>query len=825
MNKLIQIKFKIFFNMHISYKRTIYSITALLILLAGLTFVTPAAAQSIESINFQNLQASDVSDQQLRELWERAQAQGYMLQELKDIAILRGMAPAEASKLVRRVRNLESLTQNNLINQQLGQLRSVTQDSLLDMRRDRARCNSRIFGACLFYNNENISFAPSLDIPTPSSYELGAGDQIIIDIWGATEETYRLQISPEGTIMLPRVGPVYLNGLAVEDARVRLKNELEDIYASLQEGRSQVRITLGNIRSIQVTVLGNVSVPGTYTVPSLTSAFNALYIAGGPDSTGTYRKIKIIRNGRVADTLDVYNFLVGGQQPGTILLRDQDIIKIGPYLARVELTGRTKRTGIFELKTGETIGDLIRFGGDFATGAYTKSITVVRETPTELKYINIQYPRQKGFVIQNGDSVHVGRISERVINRITIQGAVFREGNYALRDSTTVYRLIQRAGGLRQEAFLNRGLIFRERENMTTEVISFSPREVLGNPEEYDIDLTEDDKVVIKSIFELRDEYNIQVNGAVQDPGEYDYVYDMTLEEAILHANGFDQTAAPYRVNVARRITETDTTGYVPTEIVETYSFSVSENLELSARGSNFDLQPYDQVFVRSSPAYYEQQNVTVEGQVVYPGEYVLETQEARISDLVEQAGGLNRFAYPEGATLIRYIEQEQAIDTTLFNLADSLQATQEFARDRYQVGINLAEIMENPGSKYDLLLQEGDLLKIPKQLQTVRITGEVLRPVIVRYTEGRSFKDYIRAAGGATNNGERKDAYIVYANGEVDRANSFLFFRNYPEVKPGATIYVPAEEEKTGLSTTQSIGLFSTILTTLAIVYNAISQ
>lgn len=811
--------------MNTNYKQYFPSLTILFILLAALTFARPASAQNVGSINFKQLQASDLSNRQIKRLWKRAQKNGYSLLQLKQMAVARGMDPAEASKLVQRVRNLGTQAQYNPSLQQPGILRSVFRDSLLSKRQhgqSRFQRQSRIFGASLF-NNQNISFTPALNIPTPESYQLGTGDEIIVDIWGATDKTIHLQISQDGTVMLPRVGPVYLNGLSIKEARGLLKNDLEDIYASLKNDKSKLRLTLGDIRSIQVTVLGDVTVPGTFTVPSLTTAFNALYIAGGPDSTGTYRKIKIIRNGSVVDSLDVYNFLVSGQMPKSIHLRDQDIIKIGPYLTRIDLTGRTKRNGIFELKPGETISDLIRFAGGFATGAYTKTITVVRETPTESKYMNIQYPQQKNFVLQNGDSVHVGKILKRVTNQVKIHGAVYRQGPYALRDTTTLYSLIKRAGGVRDSAFLNRGLIYRERSNLTTKVMSFNPRKVIADPAEYDIPLQENDSVVVKSIFDMRNKYTIQVYGAVQDTGSYPFVYDMTLAEAILQADGFDPSADPYRVEVARRVTKIDSIDYVPKNIVKTYSFSVNKNLKLTARGNNFELYPYDQLFVRSSPAYYKQQNVRVKGQVLYPGKYALKAQNSRISDLIKQAGGLTRFAYQRGATLIRHVKLTNQVDTSAVNIADSLNANSNIGQTTYQVGINLAKIMKHPDSKYDLFLHKGDLLKIPKKLQTVRITGDVLHPVIVRYAKGRSFKDYIRAAGGVSNRGQRKDAYIVYANGSVDRASHFLFFRNYPKVKPGATIYVPPKPQNKGLSTAALISVLSTVVTTLAIVARVI--
>lgn len=799
------------------------------ILILGMSSVLQA--QNVSSIDFESLKASDLSDQQLRQLWERAQEQGYSLQEVQQLAVIRGMDPAEASKLANRVRQLRSqgVEESGVIKKDASQLRTVDKDSLLSQRQDTAvqidstKERSRIFGASLF-NQKNISFAPSLNIPTPEGYQLGAGDELVVDIWGATDQTLRLQVSPDGTVSLPRLGPIYVNGLTIEEARERLRDDLAQIYSGLapnEEGKisSHLRITLGNIRSIRVTIVGNVEVPGTYTLPSLATAFNALYLAGGPDSLGTYRNIKIIRQDSIIAHLDLYNFLVYGKQPGNIRLRDQDIIMIGTYDERVVASGRLKRNGIFEMRNKETIEDLLKFTGGFSEKAYTKRIKVIRETPEEMRIEDIKYPEQHDFALANGDSIYVGRILSRFENRVTINGAVYREGSYELQDTTTVYSLIQRAEGLRGDAFMNRGLIYREQPDLTTKSIPFNVRDLINNPEENNIALKEGDQVVISSIFDLRDEYNIRIFGAVQQPGQYLYVEGMTLEDAIFQANGFKESAAPYRIEVARRINKTDSV-YVPTEITETFQFSVSRNLTLDENGSNFILQPYDQIFIRNSPSYFEQQNVAINGQVLFPGTYAMQKQNMRISDLVREAGGLTRYAYAEGASLTRLVEQE--IDTAFVNIGDTLETEQSIASNKTKVGINLPRIMKHPGSEFDLILRKGDNLEIPKKLETVRLAGEVLQPVSVRYQDDRSFKDYIRAAGGATNRGAVKDAYIVYANGSVDRASRFLFFRNYPEVKPGSTIFVPQKELDPDLSPQERIGILSAVVSMLAIVSNS---
>lgn len=789
--------------------------------------VFSATAQDMGSIDFENLRSDELSDDQIERLWERAQDEGYSISQIEQIALNRGAPPAEVSKLVNRLRQIR-LQSSEGEEDRSSQLRSVRMDTVAVGDTSRVRLpRKRIFGDNLF-RDRNVTFTPSMNIPTPVNYQLGPGDEVVIDIWGAAEQTYRQTISPEGTISISGMGPIFLNGLSIEEARERIKSFLANNgYSGLQGDEDEIdtyaRISLGNIRSIKVTVLGEAVSPGTYTLPSLATVFNALYSAGGPDSTGTFRKIDVIRGDSIAATLDIYDFLVYGDQSDNIRLRDGDIIKIDPYLSRAEVEGETKRNGLFELKPGETIQNLLTYAGGFTDEAYSKRINVVSNTEDQKRIDDIDYPAENDFVLKSGSVVTVGKVLDRFSNRVEIEGAVFRPGPYALTDTTTLSGLINRAEGVREDAFMNRGLIFREQDDLSTEAISFNVRQVLNNPEEYDIPLRRNDIIRISSIFDLREEYSVNIVGAVQDPGRFDYAENMTLEDLIFQADGFQESAAPYRIEISRRINVDVDSAFVSRETAEIHQFSVSEGLELDEEASDFTLQPFDKVFVRSSPSYYEQEDVTIRGEVVFPGEYTMDEKYMRISDLIQRAGGLNDNAYPRGASLTREFEQD--IDTTFINIEDTLQGQRQLASDKSKVGIDLEQIMRNPGSEYDLILREGDLLEVPKELQTVRIAGEVLYPVSVRYRDNRSFKEYIRAAGGASELGKSKDAYIVYANGEVDRARRLLFFRDYPDVRPGATIYVPREEEGPDMSPQERIGILSAIVSMAAIVSNTIFQ
>jgi len=767
-----------------------------------------AHSQSINDIDFENLRAEQVSDQQLRRIWQQAQERDLTLQQLNDIAVARGMSPSEASKLRNRLRQIRLTPQQDStgLNQPPGDrnrsMAPIEPDSVT--RTDNVKDSTFIYGYDLF-RTSGKGFAPSLNIPTPENYELGAGDELIIDIWGAAENTYQLEINPEGTIRIPNLGPIFLSGLTIESARVKIKKQLLKIYSGLgtespANQRVFMQLSLGKIRSINVTLIGEVEVPGSYTLPSLATVFNALYSAGGPTKKGSFRKIEILRDNSVIARLDIYDFLAFSDQSDNIRLEDQDIIKVPPFLNRVTLEGEVKKPGLYELKKDETIADLLTFSSGFTSEAYQKSLRIERKTDRELSIKNVAKSDFDTFELKAGDNITVDKILDRYANRVEIRGAVFRPGAYELTDSTTLYSLIQRAEGVREDVFTNRGLIIREQQDLTTEAIAFNVGNVLSNPEEHDIQLQRNDMVRITSIFTLREELSVTISGSVINGGTFSYLDGMTLEDLIFRANGFRDEAAPYRVEVARRIVEGSPDSY-SSRIAELFTFSVKEDLELSEEASNFELMPFDQVFVRKSPAYEVQRNVTINGEVLYPGNYTLESEEDRVSDIIERAGGLTSDAYPKGAQLFR----------------DEANAG--------QVALNLGQILEDPGSKYDYLMRRGDRIVIPKLLQTVKITGQVNFPVSTRYQKGKSFNQYIDAAGGFTDSAYAKGAYVVYANGDVDRTKKFLFFKNRPKLEPGAQIVVPKAEAEEELSTRERIAILSIVVSTLAVIANVVDN
>lgn len=826
--------------------------TLLLFLLVLMSSVV--VAQSTQGLNQQDLSRVDVeelSDNQLRQYAQRAEQSGLTQQQVEQQLRQRGMSASQISQLRERLRNLDA--QQRRTDRETDQRQRDRTEMRRDEQRDMERFEGmdffkadsirkierQIFGYELFSSAE-LTFEPSLRIPTPPNYQLGPGDELVIDIWGAAQMNYRLEVSEEGNINIENIGPIYVNGLEMREARQRIKDRLASIYSGLRarDGREPntfASVSLGQVRSIQVSIIGEIKHPGTYTLPSLATVFNALYLSGGPSVNGSFREIQIIRGDEIAATMDLYDVLIHGNQISNIRLRDQDIIKVNPYQNRISVSGEVKRKGLFEVTNEETLSDLILFTGEFTGKAYQEYIKVYRNTPRERSIRDVAQSEFDEFHMQNGDSVVVGRILDRFANRVQVRGAVFRPGDFELRENETLSSLIQRAEGLRGDAFLNRVNIIRMRDNFEQEMIAVDLRRVLDNPEQYDIELRRDDIIQIASIFDLREEFRVHIFGPVQMPDEFEYYEDMTLQDLIKQAGGFKERASEARIEIARRISDADPLS--PTsQVSEIFYFNINRDLTLSDEGNDFILKPFDHVYVRTSPGYQVQRNVEVRGEVLYAGKYSLAQKTERISDLVERAGGLTADAYPEGATLIRRLDpdangqedEDETLEEDEIDFFDEIsdeslvvERRTEFTR----IGINLERILDNPGSKYDLILREGDRLEIPIELQTVRLSGAVFQQVDARYDSNYSFRDYINQAGGYANNAMIKRSYVIYANGSIDRTRSFLGIRSYPEIRPGAEIVVPEKPERQPMSTGERISIASTIVSMAAIVSNTIYQ
>lgn len=789
--------------------RSIHTITWLIGLC--LILLQPVLAQQPRS------RVDQLSDEQVMEFYRRAQASGLNEMQIEQAALSQGYTLTDISKMRQRMAKLQ-LQQRRQSNGradqfseidtsrnrfQEGQLSQRTfLDSLLLPKADTVK-KLVVFGASLF-QNAALNFEPNLRIATPRNYQVGPDDELIVEIYGNSTDNFRLRVSPEGTVRVLNLGPIFVSGLTIEQAEQRIVGRLRTAYQGLNRPGSgtYATVTLGNIRSIRVTLVGEVVRPGTYTISSLSTVFNALYLAGGPNpETGSFRDIRVIRSNRVIKSIDLYDFLLRADQSSNIRLQDGDVIRINDYSARVELAGEVKRPAIYEIKPGENLKTLLAFAGGFTDRAYTASVTLRRNTPRELRVVSVTPEQFATFTPQAGDKYTITKILERFENRVQVAGAVMRPGEYALGDDiSTVRALIRRADGLRKDAFLNRGLIFRERENSDLESIPFDPGKLMRQEVE-DIPLERQDSVHVFSVRDLREDYYVLMEGAVNKPDTFPFVSRMSIADLIAQAGGFQEGATPNRVEVARRIRE-DTISTANRETVRIFRFDLDRNLRLNPADSRFTLLPFDIVYVRTSPQYEQQQNVFIYGEVNHPGKYAIQSRSERISDLIRRSGGLRPEAFLRGA---------------------------EFIRKTERIATDIAAVLDDPGIEGNLLLEDGDTLLIPKRQEIVRIQGAVLNPSAVNFVRGFKFGDYITQAGGFTENARRKKAYVTYANGRKDRTKGWIF-RRRPRIEPGSTITVPFEPlEDRRLTPTERLGVFSLIgtltATTATIIINLLNR
>ena len=681
-----------------------------------------------------------------------------------------------------------------------------------------------VFGRDIF-NTRTLSFAPSANIPTPVNYRLGPGDEVIIDIWGTNQATIRQTISPDGCINITDIGLVNLNGMTVKEADGYMRRKLSQIYSvEGDDAGSQIKLTLGNIRTIQVNVMGDVKVPGTYNISSLSNILHALYRAGGVGQLGTLREIKLYRNGKLRAAADLYEMILDGKTPEGILLEEGDLVIVSPYKSLVKVKGSVKRPMYYEMKEGETISQLVSYAGGFASGAYTQNVTVVRQNGSEYQVFTVNEPQFAEFVLMDGDEVAVGEIIDRYENRLEIKGAVYRPGIYQLSDEiATVSQLISKADGLKGDAFTGRALLHREREDFTLEVLPVDLNAILEGRAD-DIALRRNDILYVASIHDLNDIGTLTIDGEVARPGTFVFEENTTIEDLILQAGGLLESASTAKIDVSRRIKDAASLDQ-PEVIAEVFSFSFKDGYLVDG-GEDFILQPYDYVYVRRSPSYQAQGKVTVSGEVMFPGEYVLTSKAERLSDLVRRSGGLNQWAYVRGARLIRQTIAEERNRTragmvVLTSGRDSVNVENLDLDMNYSVGIDLEAALAAPGSEADLVLRKDDVLLIPEYVNTVKISGNVMYPNVVGYNSSFTVKDYVTMAGGYGYRSKKSKAYVIYMNGTIARARQ----ASKGVVEPGCEIVIPQKRDRDGnLQNLLSIATTSSsIATMLATIMNLI--
>ena len=677
-----------------------------------------------------------------------------------------------------------------------------------------------VFGRNIF-TDRNLSFEPNLDIPTPENYVLGPGDELIIDVWGTSENTVREIISPEGTIHVAGIGPIFLDGMSIQDAERSLRREFSKIYAAISGKSVHIKLSLGGIRTIMINVMGEVQVPGTYRLSAFASVFHALYRAGGVSGIGSLRDIRVVRGGKEVACIDVYDYIMKGKLTDDIRLSEGDVILIPPYENLVSIPGKVKRPMAYEMKKGETITTLLSYAGGFTGDAYRDAIRLFRLNGKEKQIYNVGQDDYQSFVLTDGDELSVEAVLQRFSNKVEVRGAVYRAGVYQLDDSITgtVRQLISRAEGLRGDAFLNRALLRREHEDLTHEMIPVDLKRMMAGAVS-DLRLQKNDVLYISSVKDIEKEGTLSIYGDIRNPGDFPYVKNTSIQDLIVKAGGLLESASMVRIDVSRRIRDPKS---ISSSTVIGKSFAVElKNGLVMGEDKGFELEPYDIVFIRRSPGYRKQANVTVEGEVAFTGNYTLIQSNERLSSLIARAGGLSKEAYVKGARLIRRMtadEMRQKNDVLRLSVRGSEKASVSpvtlEASSTYPVGIELEKALVNPGSDEDMVLREGDVLFVPKYVSTVTINGAVMYPNTILYQKGSSLSYYIEQAGGFGNRALKRRVYVIYMNGMVSR----LKRRMGNAIEPGCEIIVPSKKGRKKTVAADVTGMNTSIASIAAMV------
>ena len=718
------------------------------------------------------------------------------------------------------VKNMKTSERETMLGDEIGFL--FPDSTMMYMMQESKK--KEIFGHRIF-QNKDVAFEASYNLPTPTNYKLGPGDEVAIDIWGASQSTIQETISPDGNIYIENLGPVHLSGLTVSQANTYLKKQLGQIYSSINGDtpESNIRLSLAQNRTIQVHVMGEVENPGTYTMSSFATIFNALYQAGGVSEVGTMREIKVYRNDKLVATYDVYDFILNGNSDMGIRLEDNDVVTVDAYKNLVSVTGHVKRPMYYEMLDNESLAQLLKFAGGLAGNAYKEDVRLIRNGKREREIYTLNVAEQQEFILADGDSVSVDSIMPTFANMVEVRGAVYRPGQFQMNGRVnTVKQLVECAGGLKDDAFMNRAILNRRNPNNTMQNLAINLENLMNGTDE-DIELRKNDVLLIPSLFDMQEVQTVTIFGEVAFPGTYEYVDNMSIEDVIVNAGGLTEAASSAKVDVARRVKNSWATSASDT-ISHTYSFALSDGLVVEGE-PNFTLKPFDEVYVRKSPGYFKQENVTVEGEVLFGGTYALEKKNQRLSELVASAGGLTPQANVKGARLERTMTEEEklrlesSIETAIQmaeNKKDSVAIRRNMmSQTTYPVGIELDKALDKPGSDADITLRSGDRLIIPQYSNTVKVNGEVMYANTVAYKGGKGLKYYINQAGGYNDNAKKSNVYIVYMNGTV--AKPGVCQRSV--VEPGCEIVVPTKEERERMTPAQVLSLSSTAASLATVV------
>jgi protein involved in polysaccharide export with SLBB domain len=811
------------------FHRIMKAAICLFFLFAGMT-LSVHAQDLLKAADLSTVKVDNLSDADIMKFKTQMDAAGISMSNAEQQAIAKGMPASEAAKLRDRVSRLSFAS---------GQKNDPSLDSQnVNRRAEKSSYKtvdqlpvSNVFGAS-FFTTSSLSFEPNLRIATPANYVLGPDDELVLNISGYQEANLRLKVQPEGTVNIPQVGLISVSGLTIDEATRRLKEKMSRAaYPNMSSGLTKLTVTLGNIRSIRITIIGAAK-PANYTVSSLTTVFNSLYLCGGPGAINSYREIELRRGNKVIQKIDLYQLLTRGDESGNVLLKENDVINFPVYQKRITINGEVKRTGVFEMLEGETINDLLFFAGGFTDKAYTANIAIKQVTETERKVKDLAKKDFASYHLNNGDDIQVGAILERFQNSVSITGAVNRPGQFELTSGLTISGLIKKADGVREDVFLQRAILTRTYEDKHKGSIAFNISEVL-NGGAADMPLYKGDEISVAAISDFINNYSVLIEGEVRKPGSFPYKEHLSLKDVLFAAGNFTDAAATYRIEISRRINADGAP--TPSDSIAQV-LNIETDKDLTQNGNNFILKPFDIIQVRKKPGYVEQQKVIISGEILYPGTYILQNKGERISSLLKRAGGLTPYAYPEGVFLIRNtklsafqqsdkIEKVQLLQKDINDTSSS--AVEGVAKTNVKIPINIQAVLTQPGSHEDYVLEENDIVEISKLDPLVKITGEVFFATKTNFIPGMPLTYYLNKAGGTTENARRSKAYVLYPNGQVGKThNGFLgLFRRSPVITTGSEIIVPRKAERKKLSTGEVVGLTATLVSLMSLIIVTINS
>lgn len=794
-------------------------IVVLLVVFAMFQSSDALAQDLLKASDLSTLKVDNLTESDLAKIKAQLQSNNMTIDQAEPMALSKGMPATEFAKLRARMANQQGNggTSNNkgLTGDSGRKQEKISNTKVKDTE------NALVFGSELF-DTPTLNFEPDLKLATPVNYVLGPGDELQISVYGVQEFNASIPVSVEGKVSIPYVGQLSVSGMTIEAATQKIRNAIAGVYSTVRSGQSQVGISLSRIRTIKVTLIGSKQ-PGNYSVSSLATVYNALFLGGGPAKNGSYRNIELLRNNKVYRTIDLYRFLVKGDQSDNVGLKDNDVIRIPAYTQRVSLEGQVKRPGIFEMKKGETFADLLSFASGFNELAYTASVNVMQKTAKEFKVKDIYASEYASYKPLSGDVFRVSKILNRFENRIKIEGAVFRPDTYSFYEGMRISDLVSKADGLKEDAYTKRARIIRLKSDLTTEIVNVNLEKALKNDAEANIVLQKEDVVTVYSVLDFVEEYKITIDGEIKKPGVYDYQENLTLNDLLIQAGGLTGSASK-RVEVARMI-QSDEMNDKNQDKVQLFNLEITADNNEQAK--NFALEPFDVVNIRRMAVYEKPETVTVSGAVPYAGKYVLVTQKDRVYDLVQRAGGLTAVANSNGVKIKRLIQARQieALENVNLNLGkkDSIQKqlTKKLKEDlKYvMIPVDWKSIVKNPKNRTNVTLIPGDEIEVATYTEGVKVAGNVLLTSEIPYNRGKGFNYYLNAVGGVDAKGWKKKAYIIYPNGKADVAGSFLFVRSFPKVRPGSQIVVPEKPETKKMSTGEFVSIAGVLASLAGIV------